>query len=201
MTDERGRPEDASPDPLEGAVASARAGDGRAFDEIYRLLSGPVFSYLAGHTRRREDAEDLTGQVFLEAMRGIRGFTGDASAFKGWLFRIAHNRAVDLARRIARRPEGALEEAERLPDLLGTEERAIAGMAIDRVWRAVQALPEQQRRVLVLRLGAGLSAREIAQALDKRIGTVKALQHRALIGLARALRDLADVADPPSPTL
>jgi RNA polymerase sigma factor (sigma-70 family) len=186
---------------LDDAVARATAGEARAFDEIYRALSGPVFSYLVSQTRRREDAEDLTGQVFLEAMRGIRGFTGDASALRGWLFRIAHNRAVDLARRLARRPEGSLEEAERLPDLFGTEDRAIAGVTRERLWRAVAALPEQQRRVLVLRLAAGLNSREIAQALDKRIGTVKALQHRGLTSLSRALRDLGDATDRPPPAL
>src|SRR5438876_302526 len=71
--------------PLDEAVARAIAGDGLAFDEIYRLLSGPVYSYLTSQVRRREDAEDLTGQVFLEAMRGVRQFSGDGSAFRGWL--------------------------------------------------------------------------------------------------------------------
>lgn len=201
MPEERGEPEADRSVLLEEAVARARAGDGRAFDEIYRILSGPVYSYLITQTRRREDAEDLTGQVFLEAMRGIRGFTGDASAFRGWLFRIAHNRAVDLARRLARRREESLDEAEGVAELLGTEERAIAGVAVARVWKAIESLPEQQRRVLVLRLGAGLTAREIAEALDKRIGTVKALQHRALNSLTRALRDLGDATDRPPPTL
>jgi RNA polymerase sigma-70 factor (ECF subfamily) len=201
MPEERGGPEGERVALLEDAVARARSGDGRAFDEIYRILAGPVFSYLITQTRRREDAEDLTGQVFLEAMRGIRGFTGDASAFRGWLFRIAHNRAVDLARRLARRREESLEEAEGVADLLGTEERAISGVAVARVWQAIEGLPEQQRRVLVLRLGAGLTAREIAEALDKRIGTVKALQHRALNSLTRALRDLGDATDQPPPTL
>jgi RNA polymerase sigma-70 factor (ECF subfamily) len=201
MPEERGGPEGERVALLEDAVARARSGDGRAFDEIYRILAGPVFSYLITQTRRREDAEDLTGQVFLEAMRGIRGFTGDASAFRGWLFRIAHNRAVDLARRLARRREESLEEAEGVAELLGTEERAIAGVAVQRVWKAIESLPEQQRRVLVLRLGAGLTAREIAEALDKRIGTVKALQHRALNSLSRALRDLGDATDRPPPTL
>ena len=186
---------------LDEAVARARAGDGAAFDEIYRILAGSVYSYLVSQTHRREDAEDLTGQVFLEAMRGVRGFSGDASAFKGWLFRIAHNRAVDLARRLARRPEGSLEEAEELPAPSATDEAAIAGVARERVWQAVLSLPEQQRRVLILRLGAGLNSREIAEALDKRIGTVKALQHRALSGLARALQDLSDATEEAPPSL
>jgi RNA polymerase sigma-70 factor (ECF subfamily) len=187
--------------PLDDAVARAIAGDGRAFDEIYRALAGPVYSYLATQVRRREDAEDLTGQVFLEAMRGVRTFTGDSSAFRGWLFRIAHNRAVDLARRLARRPETNLDEAESIPDAVATEDRALTGVAYTQVWRAVQALPEQQRRVIVLRLGAGLTAREIAEALGKRLGTVKALQHRALVTLSKTLKDLEGATGDAPPTL
>ena len=187
--------------PLDDAVARAIAGDGRAFDEIYRALSGPVYSYLTTQVRRREDAEDLTGQVFLEAMRGVRTFTGDSSAFRGWLFRIAHNRAVDLARRLARRPETNLDEAEAIPDAVATEDRALTGVAYTQVWRAVQALPEQQRRVIVLRLGAGLTAREIADALGKRLGTVKALQHRALVTLSKTLKDLEGATGDAPPTL
>ena len=195
VPDRLGESGTADPRDLEEAVARARAGDGRAFEEIYRALSGPVLSYLISQTHRREDAEDLTGQVFLEAMRGVGSFSGDASAFKGWLFRIAHNRAVDLARRLARRPESSLEEAEGLPTTLDTEERAIAGIASERLWRAVRTLPEQQQRVLILRLGAGLNSREIAQALGKRLGTVKALQHRALVSLSRSLADLSEGRD------
>jgi len=192
---------DASTSALDDAVSRAIAGDGSAFDEIYRVLSGPVYSYLATQVRRREDAEDLTGQVFLEAMRGVRGFKGDASAFRGWLFRIAHNRAVDLARRLARRPETALDEAESVPDLLATEDRALTSVAYARVWQAVQKLPEQQKRVIVLRLAAGLSSREIAEALGKRLGTVKALQHRALVTLAKTLKDLEEATGEPPATL
>ena len=188
-------------DSLDEAVARAIAGDGAAFDEIYRALSGPVFSYLATQVRRREDAEDLTGQVFLEAMRGVRKFSGDSAAFRGWLFRIAHNRAVDLARRVGRRPESPLEEAESVPDELEVDERALTRVVHARVWKAVQALPEQQRRVVSLRLAAGLSAREIAEALGKRVGTVKALQHRALVSLARSLKDLEKSTGEPPPTL
>lgn len=186
---------------LDDAVARAVAGDGRAFDEIYRALSGPVYSYLTTQVRRREDAEDLTGQVFLEAMRGVRMFTGDSAAFRGWLFRIAHNRAVDLARRLARRPEAALDEAEAIPDDLATEDRALRGVAYTQVWTAVGALPEQQRRVITLRLGAGLTAREIADALGKRLGTVKALQHRALVTLAKTLKDLEEATEEAPPAL
>jgi RNA polymerase sigma-70 factor (ECF subfamily) len=160
-----------------------------------------VFSYLATQVRRREDAEDLTGQVFLEAMRGVRAFKGDSSAFRGWLFRIAHNRAVDLARRMGRRPEAPLEEAESVPDVVATEDRALTSVAYSRVWEAVRDLPEQQKRVIVLRLAAGLSSREIAEALGKRIGTVKALQHRALVSLARVLQDLEEATTDASPTL
>jgi len=195
VPDRFGEPGPSEPSGIEDAVARARAGDSSSFDEIYRELSGPVLSYLISQTKRREDAEDLTGQVFLEAMRGIPSFSGDASAFKGWIFRIAHNRAIDLARRSGRRPEAPLEAAEELPAPQDTAERAMTGVTHSRLWAAVRGLPEQQQRVLALRLGAGLTSREIAQVLGKRLGTVKALQHRALVSLGRALADLSDEED------
>lgn len=174
-------------DDLEDVLARARAGDTDAMAGLYRAFAGPVLSFLMTHTRSRQDAEDVLGEVFLSAMRDISSFEGEASGFRAWLYRIATNRAIDLARRQRRRPEAPIEEAAEQPaaedparEALGREERA-------RLWRAVDGLPEQQRRVVTLRLAAGLSSAEIARVLGKRVGAVKALQHRALTGLARAL--------------
>jgi RNA polymerase sigma-70 factor (ECF subfamily) len=175
------------PDDLEDAVSRARSGERAAFEELYRAFSGPLLTFLASRVRRREDAEDLVGQTFLEAMRDIGRFSGDASGFRAWLFRIGHHRAIDLARQRDRRGEEALEAVEHHPDPVLAEDEALGRVERDRLWSAVLALPEEQRRVLVLRLGSGLTASEIAQIVGKRTGAVKALQHRALSNLAKAL--------------
>lgn len=172
---------------LDEAIGRARSGDREAFAVLYRAYAGPLLSFLAKRVRRRDDAEDLLAQTFLEAMRDIARFDGDAAGFRAWLFRIAHLRAIDLARQIERRPEDDLEAAGDRPGPLGTDEQALAALERSRLWDAVQRLPEEQRRVLVLRLGSGLTSAEIGAVLGKRTGAVKALQHRALANLARDL--------------
>lgn len=189
-----------TPHPLDEAVALARSGDHNAFEAIYRELAAPLLSYLATRVRRPHDAEDLLGQVFLEAIRGIGRFSGDGAALRAWLFRIARDRAVDLARRQTRRPEGPLEEALSRPARAGTEQEALARVEAGLLWRAVAALPPKQREVLALRLASGLSSSEIGAILGKRVGAIKALQHRAIANLTKVLAGGAppDEADEPS---
>lgn len=169
------------------ALERALGGDRTAFEDLYRAYAGPLLSFLSTQVRRSEDAEDLVGQVFLEAMRGIGRFEGDAAAFRAWLFRIGRDRATDLGRRQTRRPEEPLEAAGDAPAEQGTEDQALAALERRRVWEAVAELPDAQREVIALRLGSGLSSSEIAEVVGKDVNAVKALQHRALGNLARAL--------------
>ncbi|TMK54985.1 MAG: sigma-70 family RNA polymerase sigma factor [Actinobacteria bacterium] len=97
---------------LEDALERARAGDANGMAELYRAYAAPLLAYLVTQVRRREDAEDLLGEVFLSAMRDVSRFDGNIGGFRAWLYRIASNRAVDLARRNARRPEEPLAVAE-----------------------------------------------------------------------------------------
>lgn len=169
------------------AVRRALSGDLAAFEDLYRLHAGPLLSFLATQVRRVEDAEDLVGQVFLEAMNGVGRFEGDAASFRAWLFRIGRDRAIDLGRRQTRRPEDPLEATLDPAAADDTEEQAIASLERRAVWRAVRSLPDAQREVIALRLGSGLSSREIAEVVGKDVNAVKALQHRALASLTKSL--------------
>lgn len=172
---------------LDDALERARAGDPAGIGDLYRALAAPLLAYLRTQVRRTEDAEDLLGQTFLEAIRDLPRFTGDLSGFRGWLFRIAHHRAVDLVRRGVRRPEALLGAIEDPASVVDAEEETLRRLESERVWRAIGALPPSQREVLTLRVAGGLTSAEIGVALGKRVGAVKALQHRALSNLARAL--------------
>jgi len=172
---------------LQDALARAQAGDRSAMTELYRAYAGPLLAYLSTQVRRREDAEDLLGEVFMSAMRDLGRFEGNLSGFRAWLYRIASNRAVDLARRTARRPEDPLAIAIERPGDADPASEALGRVDRERLWRAVMALPGAQRQVVAMRLAGGLSAPEIAEALGKRVGAVKALQHRALLNLTKAL--------------
>jgi len=172
---------------LHDALERAQAGDPGGMADLYRAYSGPLLAYLMTQVRRREDAEDLLGEVFLQAMRDVARFEGTISGFRAWLYRIATNRAVDLARRNLRRPEESLAVASEQPGSADPAGEAVGRVERERLWQAVRALPEAQRRVVSMRLAGGLSAPEIAEAIRKPVGAVKALQHRALVNLTRAL--------------
>jgi RNA polymerase sigma-70 factor (ECF subfamily) len=172
---------------LADALARARAGHRDAMADLYRAFAGPLLSYLTTQVRRHEDAEDLLGEVFLSAMRDLSTFSGDIAGFRAWLYRIASNRAIDLARRNARRPEDPLAPAFEQPSPDDPASDAVRSLEKERLWAAVEALPTAQREVLTLRLAGGLSAPEIAEVLGKPVGAVKSLQHRALANLTKAL--------------
>jgi len=172
---------------LQDALERAQAGDARGMADLYRAYSAQLLAYLATQVRRREDAEDLLGEVFLQAMRDVASFDGTVGGFRAWLYRIATNRAVDLARRNRRRPEEPLAIAIEQPGTADPAGEALGRVDRERLWRAVTALPEAQRQVVAMRLAGGLSAAEIAKAVGKPVGAVKALQHRALVNLTKAL--------------
>jgi RNA polymerase sigma-70 factor (ECF subfamily) len=172
---------------LQDALVRAQAGDAHGMADLYRAYSAQLLAYLATQVRRREDAEDLLGEVFLQAMRDVPSFEGNVGGFRAWLYRIATNRAVDLARRNRRRPEEPLAIAIEQPGSADPAGEALGRVDRERLWRAVTALPEAQRQVVAMRLAGGLSAPEIAKAVGKPVGAVKALQHRALVNLTKAL--------------
>ncbi|HLW16602.1 MAG TPA: RNA polymerase sigma factor [Actinomycetota bacterium] len=172
---------------LQEALERAQAGDAQGMTDLYRAYSAQLLAYLVTQVRRREDAEDLLGEVFLQAMRDVARFEGNLSGFRAWLYRIATNRAVDLARRNQRRPEEPLAIVIEQPGSADPAGEALGNVDRERLWRAVMALPEAQRQVVAMRLAGGLSAPEIADAVGKPVGAVKALQHRALVNLTKAL--------------
>ena len=167
---------------FENVLFAARAGAEWAWQRIYEDLAPSVAGYLRAHGAA--DPEDLTAEVFLQVVRGLDGFSGPEPAFRGWVFTIAHRRLVDDLRRRRRRPEARFERIE----VVGgdVEEEAHAGLDDERVRAAIAELPPDQRAVLLLRIIGDLTIEQIADAVGKRPGAVKALQRRALKRLERA---------------
>ncbi|MGH9179549.1 MAG: RNA polymerase sigma factor [Acidimicrobiales bacterium] len=147
--------------------------------EIYRALAPAVLGYL--RAQRAPEPEDVLGEVFLQVARDLGTFRGDDDALRRWVFAIAHNRLLDARRRVARRPATAdrpvPEQAAPPPDV------GLDPALVD----ALDELTPDQREVVVLRFVADLSLADVAQLTRRRVGAVKALQHRALETLARCL--------------
>lgn len=180
-------------------VERARGGDAQAFEQLYRTYVDRVYAYVAFRVRDRELADDLTQEVFIQALRALGGYDWRGS-LAPWLLRIARNTVVDHWRRQGRRRDRSQSAAEagdededsligRVPDVDGEDAVARAELALDRQRFAVAAatLTELQQQVLALRFSAELSIKETAEIMGRSEGAIKNLQHHALRALRRAL--------------
>ena len=167
------------------ALDRARAGDARGFDTLYRSLGGIVVGYLRG--RGVGDPEDVANEVFVRAFRDIHTFQGDDERFRSWLFSIAHNAAIDDARR--RRRRVVETDLDAVPEPAGGDVEAdvIVRLAEERVHALLEQISPDQREVLLLRVVADLSVEETAAVVGKSYEAVKALQRRGLAALRRHL--------------
>jgi RNA polymerase sigma-70 factor (ECF subfamily) len=143
------------------------------FAELYTRNFQVVYAYVARRVASREEAEDVTSQVFHQALANLNRFEWRGYPFAAWLIRIAANMLSDHWRRRAREsgdPPGEELSDDSMPDI---ERRAALFQLVDR-------LPEDQRRVIVMRFVEQKSIREIAQDLKRTEGAIKQLQFRAL---------------------
>jgi RNA polymerase sigma factor (sigma-70 family) len=172
---------------FEGVLDAAQAGADWAWRRIYEDLAGQVFGYVRSQGSR--EPEDLVGEVFVQLARNLHSFEGDEKGFRSWVFTIAHHRIVDERRRLRRHPvdpvESVAEVAPPLPDTTSGE--ALEAVESDRVRVLLEELVPAQRDVLLLRIVAGLTVREIAEITGRSEGAVKALQRRGLAALGRLL--------------
>ena len=183
-------------------LVAARQREPAAVARVYTAYAPALFRFFMAELGNRQEAQDLTGGVFVSAIEGLPRFRGPVQALGGWLFRIARNDLYDYRRRQARSRieplEDNLNEAALADGGVDPEELAIERLEGSRVMAALQELSPDQREVLLLRMAAGMTAPEVAAVLRKTTGAVKALQHRGLASLARAL-GLRNPHDPPAP--
>lgn len=174
------------------AVEAARR-DPRAFEALYRKYVAQVYSFALYETRDQHAAEDLTEQVFLHALRGLPRFReagdGPDSTFRVWLFQIARNALANDRRWARRHPQAELDDAFAVAAPSDPAEEIAARDLAARAWSAIDDLPDDRRRALILRYVEEMSASEIGQVLGRSEGAVRVLVHRALRSVAERLKD------------
>ena len=155
--------------------------------QLYRQLAPSVLGYL--RTQRVPDPEDVLGEVFLQVARDLGRFRGDDAGLRRWVFSIAHNRAMDAHRRAARqRASLEAELADASTSASGIGIAAPPPDPLDPVLvDALATLSADQREVVVLRFVADLPLEAVAKITGRKVGAVKALQHRAMENLRRAV--------------
>jgi RNA polymerase sigma-70 factor (ECF subfamily) len=177
----------ATTDEVRRLVTRAQAGDRDALEELYLLHFDRIYSYLHMSVGNRHDAEDLTTQTFLKMLESIGRFRWQSAPFSAWLFRIAHNLAMDHFRSRRRwQPE------EDVPEPIGSEEPSAEAEAMRTIGREsmlamIEDLSPEQQQVLTLKFVFNFSNGEVASILEKTEGAIKSLQHRALVSLQKQL--------------
>ncbi len=168
-------------------VDRAQHGDREALEELYLLHFDRIYSYLHMSVGNRSDAEDLTTQTFLKMLESIKRFRWGSAPFSAWLFRIAHNLAIDHFRASRRwQPE------EEVPDPPGDEEPSAEAQALQSIGRQsmlelIENLSHEQQQVLTLKFVFNFPNGEVATILGKTEGAIKSLQHRALVSLQKKI--------------
>jgi RNA polymerase sigma-70 factor (ECF subfamily) len=172
-------------------VERALTGDAEAFGEIVRRWERRIFALTYGMLGREEDARDATQETFLAAFRNLRGFRGEAKV-SSWLHRIAVNQCISRQRRAKVRSESALEddavESFALPFSHSPAHVAEGRQETLAVRRAINSLPIELRQVVVMKEFEELTFREIADALDLPLSTVKSRLYTAMKQLQMRLQ-------------
>jgi len=160
-------------------VLAAKAGDASAFGELYERYRDAIYRFCLARTGTSHDAEDLTADVFVKAMKSLDRYQDRGLPFTAFLYRIARNAAIDRSRTL-KQPlsvDGLLVEPTSKQNV-----EAEASLAVEKsiLLAALAKLKPEHRDVITLRFIEGYAALEVAQMLGKTEGAIRTLQHRAL---------------------
>ncbi|MGA9724446.1 MAG: sigma-70 family RNA polymerase sigma factor [Candidatus Binatus sp.] len=169
-------------------IEAAQRDRGR-FADLYEDNFERVYAYVARRVRDRDEAQDITADVFHLALKNLARFEWRGLPFAAWLFKIASNEIVDRAKGIARRQVLAREVFHEAPDRVEVPAGIEADERRARLFKLVERLPRDQSRVIAMRFAEDKSIREIATALGRTEGSVKQLQFRAMQNLRVRLGD------------
>ena len=186
-----GSPSQDQVDIIEKLVQSAKKGDPLSFGKLYDLFYTKIFRYVAYKVGNREDAEDITAEVFIRMLKSINSFSFQGHPFSSWLFRIARNMVVDYFRKNSRRKTAPLETAGSIQETesLEIDYQLDLDIEMSNISESIKTLTDLQQEVISLRFAGGLSIKETASAIGRKENAVKALQHSAI----KKLRLLVDM--------
>ncbi len=171
-------------------VLLARTGDTEAFSELVSLFESKVYRAAYALAGNEHDARDLAQETFVRAFKGIGGFRGKCSFFT-WLYRILLNSFKTWLRARSHMPKVVVSDRQSTTRQeqpgFGQSESHLASdrETIDRVYKAISALPDEQRMAVVMHCLEDMSYREIASAMRCSVGTVKSRIHAARLALKR----------------
>ena len=158
----------------DAALVKHASSDAEAFAVLYQRYLTPVYRYLYSRLGNEKDAEDLTAQVFTEALEGLAVYR-ERGRFASWLFTIARRRLIDLYRQ--RAPDKLDDPPDNAPGLQAIIEQDETYAQLEEL---LGKLNDDQQEILRLRFAAGLEFAEVASVLKRSPGAVKMKLYRTL---------------------
>ncbi len=170
-------------------IQRAQQHDQEAFAQLYEKYFDKIYRYTSLKIGNQAEAEDMTQQVFLKALRSISSYRWRNVPFSAWLFRIAHNQIVDYLRQKSKRVTASLDESRIIPDDPGRNPQQMAEyrLSIEQLMSATRKLTPSQQEVISLRFAGEMPIAQVAATMGKSEGAVKALQHSAVVALRKIL--------------
>lgn len=176
--------------------------DPKALDELVSGYERRIYNFAMRLSGNADDAEDIAQETFIRVFNAIQNFRGDSN-FSTWVFRIAHNVFLDMRKKVKAHPQTSLEESVELDESEVTrqvedpnplpDEVAQASELHNILQRAIDALPDYQREMVVLYHTQNKSYEEIAEIMELPIGTVKSRLNRARIALKSLLDPIREL--------
>lgn len=166
-------------------LALVQKRDKAALVEIYDVYSSMIYRYAFRQSGDRELAEDCTSETFARFLKALRDGKGPKNYLKAYLYRIAHNWITDMFRKPM--DENTLDEKLSTGSPAALEQVVSDHVDVERIRGALKSLTAEQRMVITLKFLEGWENKEIAKALSKREGAVRALQLRTLKAIQQEL--------------
>lgn len=182
--------------PDDKLVATYAAGDNRAFDILLKRHQSRVFSYILSVVKNRDVADDIFQETFVKAISTIKqGRYAESGKFSAWISRIAHNLIIDYYRQ--EKSENLVSADDDVADVfnrkelsdINIEDTMVCEQIHEDVRRIIEALPENQREVLMMRYYCDMSFKEIAEVTKVSINTALGRMRYAILNMRRIAED------------
>jgi RNA polymerase sigma-70 factor, ECF subfamily len=170
---------------IAGLVRKVINGDVEAYGQLYDVCFDRIYRYIFNQVGDQMLAEDIAEEVFFKVWKSIKSCKGKERTFIPWLYRIAHNQTIDTLRRTT--PHLTLDETN-LPEDSDPAEIAESSLEWQQVLQVIAGLPEEQRRIIILKFLDGSDNSEIEKITGKQQGAIRVLQMRALMNIKKRLK-------------
>jgi len=170
-------------------IKESRSGEAGSFGKLYDIYQPQIYRFIFLKVSRKEEAEDLTHQVFLSAWQNIKKYQIRKFPFSSWLYRIAKNKVIDFYRTSKNNISIELVNESEFKNLPSPEMKTENSLEIKKVKKAMSFMNQEQQDVIIMRFVEDMPTKEVANILGKSEGAIKLIQHRALNKLKKILEE------------